>query len=77
MKLKELVGWIGVVLILFGYTLITLGIIEPKSITYGLINLLGALGIIISSYYKRDYQPVILNVIWLIVAIIGITRSIL
>lgn len=76
MKLSDIAGWIGVSLVLFAYLLITLGTITPHNLWYGLMNLGGALGIILSSYAKRDYQPVILNCIWLVIAIVAIVRSI-
>jgi paired small multidrug resistance pump len=72
---KEALGWIGVLFILSAYTLITLHILDARSLVYGLLNALGAIGIIVSSYFKRDFQPVILNAVWLAVAIIGIISS--
>ena len=75
-KTNEIIGWMGVSFILLAYLLITLETLKPNSILYGLMNLFGALGIIVSSYSKRDFQPVFLNIVWLIVAAIGIFRSI-
>lgn len=76
MKIAELAGWAGITLVLLAYLLTTLGVIAPTNIWYGLMNVGGALGIIISSYSKRDFQPVVLNVIWLVIAIVAIIRSI-
>lgn len=75
MKKNDLLGWIGVTLILTGYGLLTLDVLTSHSVLYGLINLLGALGLIVSSYAKKDLQPVALNLVWLLIAIIGITKS--
>ena len=75
MKQKDIIGWIGVLLILVAFTLTTFGVINAKDIAYGLLNFAGALGIVISSYAKKDFQPVILNAVWLLVAIVGIIRS--
>ncbi len=77
MKQKDIIGWIGVLLIVTAFILTTLELINAKHIMYGALNFIGALGIIVSSYAKRDFQPVILNVVWLIVASIGITKSLL
>lgn len=74
---KEIIGWIGVLFILLAYTLTTFSIIQPQQLVYGFLNLFGAIGIIISSYGKRDFQPVFLNVVWLIVATAGICKSLL
>jgi hypothetical protein len=75
-RMSEYVGWCGVTLILIAYMGVTFGVLKPETLLYGCINLVGALGIIISSYTKRDFQPVVLNIIWLIVAVIGIIKSI-
>ena len=72
MKLYEIIGWIGVGLILLAYALSTFSVLEAGHIGFGLLNLFGAIGIIISSYRKRDFQPIFLNVIWLLVAVIGL-----
>jgi hypothetical protein len=77
MKQKDIIGWIGVLFIVIAYTLTTFGFIDAKDMAYGTLNFVGALGIIVSSYAKKDLQPVILNVIWLIVATVGIVRSLI
>ncbi len=73
---KDIIGWVGVLLVLCAFILITLGTISSKDMLYGILNAVGALGIIISSYKKKDFQPVALNVVWLLVAMIGIIRSV-
>ena len=75
MKRNDIFGWVGVTLILIAFTLTTLEIIHPKTLAYGLLNFIGALGIIVSSYTKKDMQPVALNVVWLVVAAIGIVKA--
>jgi hypothetical protein len=77
MKPKEIIGWAGVLLILLAYILTTFGAIKPQEIIYGFLNFFGAISIITSSYGKRDFQPVLLNVVWLVVAAAGIIRSLL
>ena len=77
MKHNDIVGWFGVLLILFAFALTTFEIIDAKNIAYGLLNFVGALGIMTSSYAKKDFQPVILNIVWLLVATIGIIRSLM
>ena len=77
MKRNDIIGWVGVLVILLAFILTTFGIISAKDIAYGLLNFFGALGIVISSYTKKDFQPVILNIVWLLVAIVGIIRSLM
>lgn len=81
MRLKktwpEVVGWIGVASILLAYILNTFGILEPEDRAYLFLNLVGAIGIIIDAYKDKNYQPVVLNTIWAVVALIGLVQSVL
>jgi len=70
----EGVGWYGVVAILAAYALVSFKFVEPHGLIYQLLNLSGALGIIIEAYSKKDYQPVVLNIVWLAIAIIALAR---
>lgn len=74
MKVSELAGWYGVTAILVAYTLVSFEVLETDTLLYQLLNLTGALGIIITSLTKKDTQPVVLNVVWACVALIAITR---
>lgn len=73
--MKQIIGWIGVALILGAYGMNVFAVLSASDLVYGVINLLGATCIIISSYAKKDFQPVVLNTAWLIIALIGIIRS--
>jgi len=75
MTRNDFLGWAGVLLILAAFILTTFSIINPETLIYGVLNFAGALGIIISSYAKKDFQPVLLNIVWLLIAMIGIVRS--
>lgn len=71
----EMLGWAGAVAIVSAYVLLNLNIIKSSDLAYHLLNLTGALGIIAHSIFKRDYQPVVINVIWFIVACVAIINS--
>ena len=70
--LFEALGWYGVVAIVGAYALMSLGIFSPHNIYYQLLNLSGALGIVLDSFRDKDYQPVVLNIIWSVIALIAI-----
>ncbi|MEK9167497.1 MAG: hypothetical protein AAB613_02035 [Patescibacteria group bacterium] len=75
MEIKQIIGWYGVIVILAAYALNSFGIISAEGgVLYQFLNLTGSLGIVISSFAQRDYQPVVLNAIWLIIALIGLAR---
>ena len=65
-------GWLGVACILTAYISVTLGFLSPQTLPYNLLNVLGSAGILVSSYNKRDFQPILLNIVWIIVAATGI-----
>lgn len=73
--MKNILGWLGVACILIAFILTTFNVITPTDVAYGILNALGAAGIIVSSSMKKDYQPVVLNTVWLIVALIGLIRA--
>jgi hypothetical protein len=66
----QILGWYGVIAILTAYTLLVVDVMSPDS----MLNLTGAIGIVIEAASKRDRQPMVLNSIWAIVALIAILR---
>lgn len=71
-KELEIIGWAGVIAIVLGYLLTNFGVIELKSWLYLLLNLFGSVAILTEALRKKDYQPVVLNVIWALVALVGV-----
>lgn len=71
----EVVGWIGAVLILAGYFLLTAGRVTAKSVAYQMMNVVGAIGFIANSAWNGAWPSAVLNIIWVgigVVALIGI-----
>jgi lipid-A-disaccharide synthase-like uncharacterized protein len=66
-------GIIGGILILFGFYRISIGRWTGKTFWYEMDNLLGSILILIYQIHYRVYVSVILNVIWAIVAIRGLS----
>ncbi len=73
-KLIEVAGWLGLAFILLAYALVSFERIESASMVFQIMNAFGAIGIIISSLSKKDYQPAVLNFIWLFIALIALIR---
>lgn len=71
------VGWYGVVAILAAYALLSFNIVGSKTLIYQFLNLSGAIGIIIEAAYKKDKPPVVLNIVWAIIALFGIFQIII
>jgi len=71
---KNLIGWYGVLAILLAYVLISFKVLDANSLPYQLLNLTGAIGLIIETAAKKDTQPVLLNLVWAAVALVAIIR---
>jgi hypothetical protein len=76
-KAENYFGWYGVLAILLAYLLVSFNVVTAKSLGYQVLNLTGALGIVIEALSKKDAQPVVLNSIWAIIAIAAIIRFVL
>ena len=68
----EIFGWYGTVAILGAYALVSFSVLEPTSLTFQLLNITGAIGIVIVSFHKKAYPPGVLNVAWAVIALIAI-----
>ncbi|OYX53808.1 hypothetical protein B7Y92_01815 [Candidatus Saccharibacteria bacterium 32-50-13] len=71
----ESIGWGGVILILGAFMLNTFGLMDVKNIWYSIMNVFGAIGVVVSSIPKRNWQPVVINGVWFLVAVIGIIKA--
>ncbi|MEI6553468.1 MAG: hypothetical protein WCO09_02770, partial [bacterium] len=65
-------GWLGMILILIAYALVSFSMVGAHDLWYQILNGVGALGIVLVSFQKKDYQPGFLNIIWTIVAVVAI-----
>ena len=70
----EIFGWYGAVAVIVAYTLISFSFLDADNIWYHLIIGSGALGIMVVSFYKKSYQPAVLNLIFTLVAVVAILR---
>jgi len=73
-KLIELFGWYGTIAIVLAYFLVSFSFLSVNNIWYQVLNVTGSLGIVTDAFYKKDYQPGVLNIIWIIIAVVAIVR---
>ena len=73
----ETAGWYGTAAILLAYALVSFGAVSSDSAVFQLLNLTGAIGIIVIALNKKVMQSVILNLFWAIVALIALVNIIL
>jgi hypothetical protein len=70
----SLIGWYGVLAILAAYALVTFSVVNPHNYPYQLLNLTGAISLVIEASSKKDYQPATLNIVWSIIALIALIQ---
>lgn len=71
---RDVFGWYGVVAILLAYGLNVFDVISSTGYVFLLLNFTGSAGIVAVAWPRRDFQPLALNLVWLVVAAIGLLR---
>ena len=77
LEVKEIVGWYGAGAILLAYILNTFNAVDSSNWIYQLLNLTGAIGIVVISLSKGAKQPAVLNLVWALVALVAIVQLLL
>ena len=73
-KYFEQIGWLGFVLIVSAYLMVTIKLVEVNSTTYHLLNLVGALCMVVNARHKGARPLLWLNIVWALVAILGLLQ---
>jgi len=73
--LINIIGWIGVLILLIDYALVSLKKVEGDSLVYQTLNIIGALMLILNSFFFGAYPSVGVNVAWVGIAVFTILRS--
>lgn len=69
----ELVGWYGTFSVISSYILISFHVLSVNNLLYQLLNLTGAVSIVAVCYVKKTYQPLVVNVIWGVIALFTVS----
>lgn len=70
----QIVGWIGTILIVLAYFLVSNQYVNSKSKTYQLVNLFGAIGVGINVFYQEAWPALALQITWAIIALASLIR---
>jgi hypothetical protein len=70
----DLIGNIGVFMILIAYFMLQLSRISNRSLTYSLMNLGGAFLILVSLYFDFNLSAFIIEFFWLLISLYGIYK---
>jgi hypothetical protein len=72
--LIEIIGWASALAILVAYGMLSAGKLTGQSVTYQVLNVLGAAGFVINSGYNGAIPSAALNVIWVGIAVYALVR---
>ena len=75
-ELSDIIGLIGVVLVLVAYLLLQMQRLQPEHISYLLMNCLGSVFILISLYYKWNLSAALVEIAWFAISAFGIVKAI-
>ena len=65
----EILGWMASVLIVGSYALNITGKLPAESKWYVWANIIGGLFFVINTYFHQAYPSMVVNIIWVIIAI--------
>jgi hypothetical protein len=70
----DIIGWVGGLEVLIAYGLISSKKVDQSSIWYHLLNLTGALLLIVNTIVKGAYPSAFVNVVWVGIAVYSILK---
>ncbi len=69
--LIETIGWVGSILIILGYYLITHGKLDARDFEYHLINLTGSILLGLNAYINNALPSFGINIVFILIALYG------
>jgi len=70
----DIVGTLGVAIILVAYVLLQLGKLRSEHPAFSLMNALGAAMILASLYYDFNFASFLMEFFWLVVSLFGVAK---
>lgn len=74
LSLTDLIGILGVIIIIIGYMLLQLEKMDAKDLSFSVLNTLGALLIILSLLYAWNLPSFIMEFTWMMISLYGIFK---
>ena len=71
----DLVGNIGVLLMVVAYLLLQLEKLSSSAVSYLLLNAVGAVLVIISLMFRFNLSAFLMEAFWLLISLYGLTKS--
>jgi hypothetical protein len=70
----EIIGWVGMLVILVAYAGVSMSWITADADAYQVLNGVGAVFLIYSTYKTKSYPVLTLNIVWLLIAVASFVR---
>ncbi|MEP6569744.1 MAG: hypothetical protein ABJC10_08225 [Acidobacteriota bacterium] len=70
----DLVGNVGVLLMVVAYLLLQLGKISSSAVSYLLLNASGAVMVMVSLAFRFNLSAFLMEAFWLLISLYGLTR---
>jgi hypothetical protein len=70
----DILGTLGVAVIILTYVLLQLGRLRSERLAYSLLNALGAMLILVSLYYSFNFPSFVVEFFWLLISLFGIGK---
>jgi hypothetical protein len=74
MNWYDILGTLGVAIIILTYVLLQIERVRSDQLIYSLMNAIGAALILISLYFDFNLPSVVVEVFWLLISIFGIAK---
>jgi hypothetical protein len=71
----NVVGWVGMALLISAYALVTTGRLLGPSLTFQVMNLVGGAALMINSAYYDAWPSAVLNLVWVVIGGVGLARA--
>jgi hypothetical protein len=72
--LLDVTGWAGAAALLYGYAMVSASRMSGDGMPYQVINLFGAIALMINTAYHAAWPSTILNVVWGVIGVAAIAR---
>ncbi len=70
----NVVGWLGMALLVGAYALVTTGRIPGTGLVFQLMNLLGGGLLMVNTAWYGAWPSAVLNLIWVVIGTVGLVR---
>lgn len=75
MQFSDVVGLVGVGIILIAYLLLQFSVIKIEHYSYSIVNAAGSLLILYSLFYNWNFSAVVIETAWFFISLFGIFHA--